>query len=1265
MTTLSSLDQLPPVLSQVTQIIYNPNCKTLDEIIISLQNEKYGTGSPYNEESKHFLIVKNETGIVYHDVSNIPDADFINNANMSSIEEQITKFVDENPIYLNDVKGYEINVLNSGIRINTQYIEGKVSILCLSNKNPNFYDLCAIDKNGGKALTYINRSIYGLVHSGDINVHGSNLIHKISYSSMNSNKIVVHVVGYNKTHLNKFEKQVPTVLIADHENKTLWLVPVPLDKVTIGNSTLCCPLVVQRDGDRVNYSVLSNPTTVDNINTGVISNSFFSSVQRACHMSEQCNEKKDNQFKNDITRIVSMNVETNEKNNDVELQDILVLSVVEDGISSPSIDGTIVLGYGQGINISHEFEVRESSQLVLPCAIGSLRGPLALAVGNRPDGIFVKDLSELYNANVIVFDVRDKMLDIVKQTSTVLCNGLFIVHPTIVDEKSIDLNDKKTMEQLLNGVNINAITAMAGPNAIVLVKIQNRYFFYRGTRWTGLLDKIPHFCEDVTTIMENVSNFATTNPKFPWTTIQSKGDNNIVFQRQKLSLDELQTRISEMGFDDLIEFKEDILDSLTQLQVILTPLELKTFSETMQVVLQNLIESTIMPLKKQVIESIDTKRNKKTIDSLIILLKVTKKKSRQSVNWLIEKIGELMSMKNSSTRHHDLNKMIRKAKINNNVSATKNMTREQIGEMIEQYADKDGVFLANIDSQILPKLLEVVGKQKFLQYIGECDNNELGLAIPAANLTYDPCTAGIMIELTSSESKHPLSGSSSCVALPQGSSGNVRLESQIPFMLMTRHTELSDPSSLQWIEECNEPGVSHFRILLRGTIAQASASRICNISPSSKDLGFFLVFTELSAMTNLVSGLSKEPKFDDNIAVIMRGMFGQLLSLLASGGRPLSMAWQMVMNNPNIEIPNENQWWIYSSLVNMFPFTAWSKKNVEKNVKLFLTRAIRKKITDPATEQLRKNVSHQKQLLSIDYLENRNRQLKWLQLACPVVFYINVHKAELGLIQLQEISERILAQFPEDTSRTGKNGICTIINFFESIDATIDISYFRTTVLPRITQIATNVWTKRSAVFKKSKKGLLSILEEEKNEEVSSAITLLKKDIQTVKDKGQVVDVLMQNSSDIQKVFGGKHDRTLLSGDAEINRVPWSVTESGNNINNYDMLIKFIIEGDIKNDTEHGNSDISKDQVEVKENTLLSKFQGIPGSSKTCALLSSFSSGFVVPATIPQAEFMSLALFLGFSQNEVLIRTQNVIETLLTDWQDTMVAESNALKHWY
>jgi len=119
----------------------------------------------------------------------------------------------------------------------------------------------------------------GIQHSGDI-LNGRDLLDyiKINKNMSTENDIAIVISGYQYTKLTRFQGSNPVVLVANHAEKVfpklpsevtcidckfkvLYIVPVPLDGATIGEATLCCPLVIRRDGDSLVCSILPTPTT--------------------------------------------------------------------------------------------------------------------------------------------------------------------------------------------------------------------------------------------------------------------------------------------------------------------------------------------------------------------------------------------------------------------------------------------------------------------------------------------------------------------------------------------------------------------------------------------------------------------------------------------------------------------------------------------------------------------------------------------------------------------------------------------------------------------------------------------------------------------------------------------------------------------------------------------------------------------------------------------------------------------------------------------
>ena len=89
------------------------------------------------------------------------------------------------------------------------------------------------------------------------------------------------ISGYQSTRITRFLGTHPALLVANHVEKVifssndlvfhlaliklywqvLYIIPVPLDAATIGDATICCPLVIKRDGESLICSILPTATT--------------------------------------------------------------------------------------------------------------------------------------------------------------------------------------------------------------------------------------------------------------------------------------------------------------------------------------------------------------------------------------------------------------------------------------------------------------------------------------------------------------------------------------------------------------------------------------------------------------------------------------------------------------------------------------------------------------------------------------------------------------------------------------------------------------------------------------------------------------------------------------------------------------------------------------------------------------------------------------------------------------------------------------------
>ena len=63
----------------------------------------------------------------------------------------------------------------------------------------------------------------------------------------------------------------------------LYIIPVPLDAATIGDATICCPLVIERKGEYLICSILDKATTDTNMmcDSGkLVSSAFPEAIER-------------------------------------------------------------------------------------------------------------------------------------------------------------------------------------------------------------------------------------------------------------------------------------------------------------------------------------------------------------------------------------------------------------------------------------------------------------------------------------------------------------------------------------------------------------------------------------------------------------------------------------------------------------------------------------------------------------------------------------------------------------------------------------------------------------------------------------------------------------------------------------------------------------------------------------------------------------------------------------------------------------------------
>lgn len=144
-----------------------------------------------------------------------------------------------------------------------------------------------------------------------------------------------------------------------------------------------------------------------------------------------------------------------------------------------------IVRLGTGLEFVHGAEMLAAESnpyaVVLPCIYGSrLEGPLLLATGKCPENVPFHDeksLQAYYEKfeSIVVF-ADERMTDNARKLATP-----WRINAVLIIQMTLDTPPKDgDVKALLDLVNINAVTALAGPQSLVLVRISESYCFYRG-----------------------------------------------------------------------------------------------------------------------------------------------------------------------------------------------------------------------------------------------------------------------------------------------------------------------------------------------------------------------------------------------------------------------------------------------------------------------------------------------------------------------------------------------------------------------------------------------------------------------------------------------------------------------------------------------------------------------------------------------------------------------------------------------------------------
>lgn len=1232
------------VPSGIVKYIFNANLPTLELICMYLRKSPRGTAHPCSKDGQRYLLVWNGVCIERHDMNLVDPNIFLSTAKLSDLVELIANHIrrfDD----LMQFNRFTVQLLNPGEVFDLPIRQEIMVYAVTEKKDGNFFDLAVYFEGNNQALTYNRRNVDGVTHSGDI----GGLLHHVKRLDMVTDwkAMVIAVTGFRKRKLRYFGDQLPCVVFVDHEKETNFVVPCPLDPATIGEASMSGLVVAWKHGNFLRCSVLSSPMTVDDVDTGEMNQQVLAAIDRAVQqgkaLSVQADVRMNQPAVEEIQSLVdsaSFTFEQATQALSVSNQDDFdFLHFVQSG-TKYQVNTEKSFFFGLGFTRIPN----EDLSTVLPHVFGEVAGVAACALGRLPiTDIPIEKLIHQLPSIVEVDD--DSWKDSVVPSCNFSGNCIMIVHPgTIIQNAFLKLSSddkqfQKNLEEIMNGICVNA-SCMAGPNAIVVVKLGSRIFWYRGVRYMGLVNKVPNYCSDVTEFFtqDAIDKWLSSKPQFPWPLVVKRDAEKLVhWNGIMMPFGDALSQLSRMTLEDLSANTESVVDLLTQISVVFEPNEVRAIRTKIDLFLNEMLMRHLEPFRKecyQAVCSLYEGNGDALKPSREMYASVTAEKRR--ANKLLQRISDslhnLVSRRGVSNNHQSIKMRIREATIANNVADAKSMSIDDRAKFMVDNCSECGILMAVVDSTDVGHCLRAVGASQFCSFI-EAGTWSHRLAAPDERMgQIDSLTVGCLMEICVGQKEHPLYGDNS-FALPRGLHDEAMYISLMPFLMLDWAINLKDPCQVDWVEMTNNPKFALSRVWIRNTFSNCSASREFNINPQSNDLGFFIMHMILCVMENIVEVMMNVPDmtkdWDNTTCQMMRGMMCQLLATAASTKTILCPVFKMLHKNATLEILPKNQWWVLSRMLRLFPYTCWDSTIIVENVRRYIIKSIQKYLTNEPCQKMAKMTKSFEKVQKVKSPE----WLAFLRLLVDVLFYYGGQMLLNGTKMTPIVANRLLSFQTSDLS-TGTSMILDqvrkLVGFVESVamgNADWDEGFF--TAL----QIAAFSYIKHSNNIEGSKKEI--------RPGVHACVNL--NDIVSLYQ-----DIRLENmipkwaSSDDPNHETNFH--TILYGDEEAHFLP-----------NTQLVEQQITRSQLLSSLgTHFSFDL--DVVVPTAGTLPMILNEFPGSSDAVALAASIpelTCGSL--AEVPHKDLAFIFEFVGVNDHDTAFR--EIIRSLLLLWRDPVNAE--------
>ena len=1039
--------------------------KKKESIIKLLKNKPAGYSHPF----KDMLLTHTGGGNITETPINANPAFYLNNASLDQANKQVIKSFEMFPAYIGRYANYTYQTLLPGQSGMFRAVDGEVLIVYGTIRKPTYFDGIAYTKDG---VIYYYRNtdanVRYLKHSGDLNADNL-LLHTLTKNGDPDNRnpqvTVIAACGYNNNQLHTFAPSNPHILMIDHVNQIVYIVPFTLDRASIGNSHLIAPLVIeQSENGCIRWYIPDTPIQYTNISSGgyplelktiikKVTEEFpieFNKYQDRAKLAEQHAAQAAQAATSQLTETIDKSLVS--KSN--LLKDKVGTLFVENGVACPLINSKIfeqrnlvLCELGRTLKpkeLKEQPIIRPCSVANLPILLGSAENSNSLALGEESDANITSEEWEEYVLRTLslVF-ASPRWIESTLQANLWRINGVLAVSypfpPSAHDSRD-------SLVRFLNDMCIPC-TRLMGGCAIILIfdESTKKYFFYRGpySLWPGLFPKEVAFGDQVDFSVERFEEFATALQQqgavpLPFSFAVPDKSKVIIWDGKQIDsaqeIIDLLAAVSSVS--DLLKLRPIIQAAFAQISVGYNTIEVQSLQQQIREIAHKQIELLLEPVRKEqrVIKNLINTGDLsfdmiKMLSNNLGVLRGEERKTTQQVAFILKDLEMLSSCQVTSTRSVSLQSSVRKAAIQENLKTASEMTAAQFSALLEEMADMCVIGQAN-DEKML-ELLHAISKKNLGPYLGKINKDlikyalrenewpvELDLAMrrlftddstlieSALKLcekgsTFDPLTMACLLEGTGAGE------ASNHLLATKGTPIAFRLQQQFSCIAipLQKNTLNWNGENMDFMNRTNDPKIALFRMLWRKHLSELLL-RDCPIDVASKELSIGSVIMILSLMESIRSKLNHVPTEEDrdnSTCEMMRGLMDIAMTFAAAGTTPASFVFQLIQPGANITLPSTpEEWAIYAWVARLFLWCGMNTDTLIKQATLLIVRSFRKNIVDLVTAPLRAGVAAAKKVEGNNSQQKRNIALQWYEALCKMLHRFDPNTThEMGPISVE------------------------------------------------------------------------------------------------------------------------------------------------------------------------------------------------------------------------------------------------------------------------